>query len=437
MTVVDGTAVAAAASPRPAVGARLIAGPAAADGHESIDAHHGRLGMRPSGGAGLLDLLQRSGLRGRGGAWFPTWRKWAAVAEHSVGNAVVVINASEGEPLSEKDRLLITLRPHLVLDGAAIAAETLRATDVVLYLSRASKTTKEAVEKALDERRRARLPGPAARIVWTEHKYISGESSAVVNRVSGGPAKPRFDLQRSAEKGVDGRPTLVQNAETLAHVAMIARFGSDWFRELGTEASPGSALMTVTGNVRRPGVYEVDLGARLGGVLEAAGGTVSPAGGALLGGYFGTWLAPSSLEQLPLDAERLRSEYGASLGCGVLAVLSQTSCPIVEASRILTYLAGETADQCGPCVNGLAAMADTMERIADSRGFTDIDRIWRWTEMVRGRGACHHPDGAVGQLASALTVFKDHLRSHLGGQRCFGAHGQGFPQPPVAAGRLP
>ena len=138
----------------------------------------------------------------------------------------------------------------------------------------------------------------------------------MINRVSGGPAKPKFNLQRSAEKGVDDRPTLVQNAETLAHVAMIARFGSDWFRELGTEASPGSALMTLSGNVGRPGVYEVDLAAQLGGVLEAAGGTVSPAGGALLGGYFGTWLTPGSLDQLPLDAERLRADYGASLGCG-------------------------------------------------------------------------------------------------------------------------
>jgi NADH:ubiquinone oxidoreductase subunit F (NADH-binding) len=411
-----------------------MAGPAAATGYEPLDAHQRRLGVRPSGGEGLLGVLQRSGLRGRGGAWFPTWRKWAAVAEHSDGHSVVVVNASEGEPLSGKDRHLMTLRPHLVLDGAALAAETLGASDVVLYLTRTSKTMERAVEEALKERRRAHFQEPAARVVWTEHRYISGESSAVVNRVSGGAAKPRFSLHRSAEKGVDDRPTLVQNAETLAHVAMIARYGSDWFRELGTESSPGSALMTLSGNVRRPGVYEVDLGARLGGVLEAAGGTLSPAGGALLGGYFGTWLSASSLEQLPLDAERLRAEFGASLGCGVLAVLPQAGCSIVEATRILTYLAGETAGQCGPCVNGLAALSETMERIAASEAeFTDIDKISRWTGMVRGRGACHHPDGAVGQLSSALTLFKDHLRAHVSGQGCYGARVGGFPQPPGAA----
>jgi NADH:ubiquinone oxidoreductase subunit F (NADH-binding) len=240
-------------------------------------------------------------------------------------------------------------------------------------------------------------------------------------------------MQRSSEKGVNDRPTLVQNAETLAHVAMIARYGGDWFRQLGTATSPGSTLMTVLGNVTHPGVYEVDLGARLGGVLEAAGGTVTPAGGALLGGYFGTWLPPALLRDLPLDVDGLRSAYGASLGCGVVAVLPQSACGVMEASRIFSYLAAETAGQCGPCVNGLGAIAETMERIAESNaGPGDLEQVRRWIDMVRGRGACHHPDGAVGLLASALAVFDDHLKSHLYRQSCYGATVTGFPQPPVA-----
>jgi NADH:ubiquinone oxidoreductase subunit F (NADH-binding) len=344
----------------------------------------------------------------------------------------VVINASEGEPLSAKDRTLMSLRPHLVLDGAALAADTLAADEIVLYLSRGADTAERTLQRALKERLRARLPEPPIRIVRTPHRYIAGESSAVVNRVSGGPAKPKFTLQRTAEKGVNDRPTLIQNAETLAHVGMIARYGSDWFRKLGTASSPGSTLMTVCGNVQRPGVYEVDLGARLGGVLAAAGGTVSPAGGALLGGYFGTWLPPTLLQDLPLDVDGLRSAHRASLGCGVLAVLPNGGCGVVEATRILTYLAAETAGQCGPCVNGLAAISETMERVAASEaGPGDLDRVRRWVDMVRGRGACHHPDGAVGQLASALTVFNDHLRAHLNGQRCAGTGVAGFPQPPA------
>jgi NADH:ubiquinone oxidoreductase subunit F (NADH-binding) len=423
---------AAPAATRPAVGVRLMAGPIPSVGMERIDNHQLRLGVRPAGGAWLLDLLQQSGLRGRGGAWFPTSRKWAAVAKSSDGHSVVVINASEGEPLSAKDRTLLTLRPHLVLDGAALAAETLGADDIVLYLSRGSRTTERTVEQALKERGMSGRPEPPIRVVRTAHRYIAGESSAVVNRVSDGLSKPRFSLLRSAEKGIDDHPTLIQNAETLAHVALIARYGSAWFRRLGTESSPGSTLMTLCGNVRRPGVYEVDLGARLGAVLEAAGGTESPSGGALLGGYFGTWFAPTSLADLPLDAERLRIAHSASLGCGVLAVLPQNGCAVVEATRILTYLAAETAGQCGPCVNGLGALSETMERIAASEAsFTDIDDVRRWMEMVRGRGAYHHPDGAVGQLLSALTVFNDHLRRHLAGQRCYGMSAAGFPQPPA------
>jgi NADH:ubiquinone oxidoreductase subunit F (NADH-binding) len=419
-----------------AVGWRLMAGPPYEAGHERIEDHERRLKKRPAGGPWLIDVLARSGLRGRGGAWFPTARKWSAVAASSQGNAVVVVNASEGEPLSSKDRTLLSLRPHLVLDGAVLAAESIGATDIVLYLSRESRAGDKAVERALTERRRVGAHEPPIRIVRTAHRYIAGESSAVVNRASGGPSKPKFSLQRSAEKGVDDRPTLVQNAETLAHVATIARYGSDWFRKLGTEHSPGSTLLTLCGNVKHPGVYEVDLSSRLGAVLDAVGGTVLPPAGALVGGYFGMWVPPSALANLPLDAERLRAERNGSLGCGVVALLPQGACGIVESTRILTYLAAETAGQCGPCVNGLAALSEAMEHIAVSAPQPgDAERVRRWIDMVRGRGACHHPDGAVGQLASALTAFDEHLASHLAGRRCRGIDVSGFPPPPPSGDR--
>ncbi|MHB8718607.1 MAG: NADH-ubiquinone oxidoreductase-F iron-sulfur binding region domain-containing protein [Candidatus Dormibacteria bacterium] len=413
---------------------RLLDGPDPAAGWERLDDHVRRLRACPDGGSWLLDLLERSGLRGRGGASFPTWRKWTAVAERSHGQAVVVMNAAEGEPLSAKDRLLLTLRPHLVLDGAALAAATLGAGEIVLYLSRGSRATHHVVRRAVRERRRAHFAGPPVRIVRTAHRYVAGEASAAVRRISGGPSKPQFSPPRAFERGVGNRPTLVQNVETLAHVALIARYGSGWFREVGTDTSPGTALMTLSGNIRRPGVYEVDLAARSGSVLAAAGGTASPPGGALLGGYFGTWLPAASLWDLPLDSERLRRDHGASLGCGVLAVLPQEGCGIAEAARILSWLAAESAGQCGPCVNGLAALATTVARIARSDAVpTDLEHVRRWAGLVSGRGACHHPDGAVGQLASALMVFSDHLDRHLGGVPCPGQLVHGFPAPPPSA----
>ena len=424
----------AVAAQRPAVGTRLLAGPPPASGFERLADHAKRLGARPAGGAWLIDALQKSGLRGRGGAAFPAWRKWAAVSDASAGNAVVVINASEGEPLSIKDRTFVSFRPHLVLDGALLAAETLRATDVVIYFSRGSDDAERAVKNALKER--TDVGGPTVKLMRTSHRYVAGESSAVVNRVSGGPSKPKFSLARTAEKGVDDRPTLIHNAESIGHVAMIARYGPEWFRKLGTADSPGTTLMTVCGSVRRPGVYEVDPAANLGGLITAAGGVTSQPSGALLGGYFGSWVGPQALATLPLDRDRLKAQFSASFGCGIVALLPQRSCGIVEATRILTYLAWESAGQCGPCVNGLAALSEAMERIAVSKpNEGDLDRVVRWIGMVRGRGACHHPDGAVGQLESALTVYRDHLRAHMDGRPCEGVGAKGFPRPPaVGAG---
>jgi NADH:ubiquinone oxidoreductase subunit F (NADH-binding) len=414
----------------PALARRLLAGPDATHGFERLGEHLRRLRVLPEGGEWLLDELDRSGLRGRGGAWFPTARKWAAIAGRTDGRAVVVVNASEGEPLSAKDRTLLALRPHLVLDGAALAADTLGATEIVVYVSAGSKAAERVARKAIRERRRAGLPDPPMTIVRTADSYLAGESSAVVNRIMGGPATPRMTPPHVSEEGVGGRPTLVQNAETLANAALIARFGSEWFRQCGTASSPGSALMTVSGSVCRPGVYEVALGARIGDVLDAAGGTLGRAAGALLGGYFGAWLPAEGLAEVLLDADQLNSK-GASLGCGVLAVLPEGACGLGEAARILAYLELESAGQCGPCANGLQAISRTMERVALSEATpTDITRLRRWSEMVRDRGACRHPDGAAAHLTSALEVFAGHLEDHLAGISCPGLAVDGFPQPP-------
>src|ERR1700736_2897460 len=184
-----------------------------------------------------------------------------AAAAGTKGEAVVVVNLAEGEPASFKDRTLGALRPHLILDGAAVAVESVAASRAVVYVGRAHTAAREALQFAARERRRLNPRECHFDIVDAPDRYVAGETSALVNRLNGGPAKPTITPPRPHEVGVDGRPTLIQNAETLAHVALIARYGADWFRQVGTTESPGTALVTVLGAVIRPGVIEVDRGA--------------------------------------------------------------------------------------------------------------------------------------------------------------------------------
>jgi len=218
---------------------------------------------------------------------------------------------------------------------------------------------------------------------------------------------------------------LVQNAETIAHVALIARHGEAWFRERGTEEAPGTTLLTLSGGVGNPGVYEVDVGTALTAVIAGAGGTQAPPPGVLIGGYFGSWMNGAALAGLRLTPSVV------ALGCGVVAVLGEDACPLSETARILTYLAAEGAGQCGPCVYGLPALATTMVQIAAGQADrSDLARLHRWTAMIAGRGACRHPDGAINNVRSALDAFGDDLAEHLAGRPCPDGGRTSLPPPP-------
>lgn len=393
----------------------LLSGPDRRDGMESLRSQTSRLGARPTGDDDLMAALERSDLRGRGGAGFPVATKWGSVASAQDSRRSVVVNGAEGEPLSYKDRLLMETRPHLVLDGAALAAEAVGAAAVILYVGDAHSTSRSALQRALlerptRERRRTRLVTAPAR-------YIAGEETAAVHFVNDGVALPTTTPPRPYQSGIGGHPTLVQNVETLAHVAMIARFGDGWFRALGT-GSPGSVLLTLSGSVGAAGVIEVAGGTTIATALERAGGLTASPQAVLLGGYFGQWVEATAALSMPLDGVTLRAA-GFTLGCGVLAVLPDKGCGVLETARILSYLADESARQCGPCVFGLRAIAEAVARISGGIAEPDdLERARRWAGQLRGRGACHHPDGAVALLASALRVFEDEFEVHLNLRRC-------------------
>jgi NADH:ubiquinone oxidoreductase subunit F (NADH-binding) len=220
------------------------------------------------------------------------------------------------------------------------------------------------------------------------------------------------------ERGVRRRPTLVNNAETLAHVALIARHGPRWFRELGLEDQPGSTLVTLSGPLAYPGVYEVEFGASLSSLVDAAGGTSTRVRAALFGGYAGAWVDGRELSRLALSTAHL-APYGASLGAGVVLLLSDEACPVAETARVTRWLAGQSAGQCGPCVHGLDALAGTLEQIAvGAHGKHAADRVEQLASLVSRRGACGHPDGTVRFAMSALEVFAEELADHARHGRC-------------------
>jgi NADH:ubiquinone oxidoreductase subunit F (NADH-binding) len=376
----------------------------------------------------FVAAVERSGLRGRGGAGFPTGRKLRAVGAGRRG-AVVVVNGAEGEPASAKDKLLLSLLPHLVLDGALLAAAAVGADEVLVCVDQRAGAARAAVARAVEQRRRAE-PGLPLRLVAVPSRYVAGEETALVHLLDGGVALPTRTPPRVFERGVGGRPALVDNVETLAHLAQVLRFGPEWFRRLGTAEEPGSALVTLSGAVARPGVYEVPIGARLADVVGAAGGALAGGAAVLVGGYFGAWLDAATAGQARLSAASLRP-LGASLGCGAVVVLPEGACGLAETARVLRWLAGQSAGQCGPCVHGLAAVAAaTAELHAGRGGAAGLERLRRWAGQAEGRGACRMPDGAVRFLRSALEVFAGDLARHL---RHGGCPAAGPPVLPIPA----
>jgi NADH:ubiquinone oxidoreductase subunit F (NADH-binding) len=367
-------------------------------------------------GRELLAELGRSGLTGRGGASFPTGAKLGAVAAGR-GRPVVVVNGAEGEPTSAKDRALLRSVPQLVLDGAVLAADALHAREIYVAVSRTAAPELAAVEAAVEERSRAGGdPRVFIRVVHVPVGFVVGEETALVHYLNGAAAKPTFTPPRPFERGVGGRPTLVQNVETLAQLALVARFGGDWFRELGTAREPGSVLVSVSGAVRRPGIHEVALGASFTNLVEEAGGSTADVSAFLVGGYFGSWLSADIAQTLRLlDADL--EPHGAALGTRAIVAMPAGTCALHEVARVARYLAGESAGQCGPCVHGLAALADGVERLVAGHA-DDRPSLVRWVESIRGRGACKHPDGATRFVGSALKVFADDVETHLRYGRC-------------------
>jgi NADH:ubiquinone oxidoreductase subunit F (NADH-binding) len=417
---------------------RLLAG-MRTNGAMTLEHHlqiHGplppRARSRRDAALALVNELQRSGLRGRGGAAFPTATKVTAVAA-ARGRAIVVANGCEGEPSSVKDRLLLERLPHLVIDGALLAAHAVDANEIVIAVDEYRTGAVRATDKALRERTDLHRGAPLVRVVTVPSGYVSGQETAVLSFLNRGVAKPTAPPARIFERGVKGRPTLVNNVETLAHIALIARHGAQWFRALGTDTDPGSTLVTLGGAVMYPGVFEIGIGTSIASLVEAAGGASGELRAFLLGGYAGTWVRADFGYQLPLTPEGF-DEVGAALGAGVVFALPSSACPVAEIARVARWLSAESAGQCGPCLFGLDSIATALEQVrVGAGGDGALQRIRRWACLATGRGACAHPDGAARFVTSAIDVFGAELADHGRRGPCAGCARRPLLPTPVAA----
>ncbi len=321
------------------------------------------------------------------------------------GGAVVVANGEEGEPASIKDRWLLRNRPHLVLDGLRLAATIVGAQRTYVYVS--DPAAAASVEAAVAQRN----PRSAVEVVTVAPGYVAGEETAAVRAINGGPAKPTDKPPRPFEQGVGALPTLVSNVETLANLPYIHAHGGADFKAIGTAASPGTFLATITGTGRSPALYELPHGVRFADMLEFHGVPAEMATGALMGGYFAGLLGPG-VRDATLDHDTLR-QLGSGLGCGAISILNG-DCPVAVAASVLAYFDRENAGQCGSCFNGTAAMAAAAAGLRDGVATgDDIARLRRWSRELRGRGACATLDGAANMAASLLGHFPDDVVRHL------------------------
>ncbi|MDM4142826.1 MULTISPECIES: NADH-ubiquinone oxidoreductase-F iron-sulfur binding region domain-containing protein [Mycobacterium] len=405
-----------ATAPWPGCPPRLLSEQA----REDLTSYRKLGGYRPLADADeFLSEVESSGLVGRGGAAFPLAVKLRSVRDNGrlLGVPVVVANGEEGEPASVKDRWLLRNRPHLVLDGLRLAATVVAADRAHVYVS--DPESAHSIESALAELDPGAL-GVTIDLRTVAPGYVAGEETAAVRAINGGPAKPTDKPPRPFEAGVDDRPTLVSNVETLANLPYLQGHGSADFRSQGTTLSPGTFLATITGSGRPPVLYELPHGLPFTELLALHGVPADQVRGALMGGYFAGLLNRSVLETT-LDHETMR-RVGSGLGCGAISLLTE-DCPVAVAASVLAYFDRENAGQCGSCFNGTAAMAAVAGALRDGAATAeDVERLRRWSVLLRGRGACATLDAATNVAASLLDQFPDDVAAHLNGacQDCAG-----------------
>src|SRR5215469_4227202 len=342
-----------------------------------LTAYRAAFGPAPTLAPGrLIEMAEQVDLRGRGGAAFPVARKLRAVQASAQARrcpTAVLVNAAEGEPGSAKDKSLLLRSPHLVLEGAMLAARELHAKRVVVAVGGEGWHANSVQAAVREDPALARQ----VRVLVVPDRFVSGEGGALVNAVNGKAALPPGRKVRASERGIAGLPTLLSNAETFAQLAVLSMLGPEGYASTGIPDEPGTTLLTVGGSAARPAVVEAPTGTALGEILDVC--EAAPAEGVLVGGYHGVWLPAELADQVPVSHSGLAAA-GGTLGPGIVLPLGQETCPLGEVARVAAYLAKESSGQCGPCMLGLPAIARSVAAVpAGTRTARSASSCPRWT----------------------------------------------------------
>ncbi|MHB9836603.1 complex I 51 kDa subunit family protein [Paraburkholderia terrae] len=374
--------------------------------------------------AAVITEIADADLRGMGGAGFPTHRKWAPVAAAPDGDKYIICNGNEDEPGTFKDRFLLEHTPHQVIEGALIAAVATRANHVVLYVNphqpEALAVTREAVQQWRAHRLFAaieqRLGGLLSLgVVPSSGLYIGGEETAVIASVEGGFPFPRRKPPFPAEQGVHGAPTVVNNTETLAHVPGILRHGAQWYRNLGEGNAAGTKLYSLSGDVLRPGLYELPMGTRLETLIfEYGGGMLQDKEfkAVFTGGPSNTLLTRRDLD-VALDFDSVRQRQ-SRLGTGAMIVVSEGTSIVRKVAEYVSFFAQGSCGQCPPCKGGTFQLMRILNRLDTGRGVrADLDALENLCRILPGSGRCGLIDGAVTVVESSINQFREEYEALL------------------------
>jgi NADH:ubiquinone oxidoreductase subunit F (NADH-binding) len=407
---------------------------------EYLGSDIGGLGLRAAldlGPSGTIDVIERSGLRGRGGAGFPTGRKWRTIASAASPRRYVVCNAAEGEPSTFKDRALMRANPYQLLEGVLVAAFAVGADSVYLGLKASFETELERVIRAAAEMQDAGICADCEiNVVEGPADYLYGEETALLEVIEGRTALPRLfppyehglfasDIatgwEGSAPTGAQGgraaNPTLVNNVETLSNIPSILALGVDWFRSRGTAESPGTIVCTVAGDVVAPDVGEVELGTPLGEVIDSVGSGVGRGRSvkAVLPGVAAPFVTDLSI---PVSYEGFE-RAGSAMGAGGYQVLDDTACMVGAALAASRFLATESCGQCPPCKLGSTEITRRLERLEAGQGDQgDVEAIDHWVRRVSDGNRCYLAVQEQLVVGSAMATFADEVAEHVTLGRC-------------------